>query len=120
MTDELEPAIARLRAVADSARLPEVAEGTWFGTPCLKVRGKSFVRVKDADTLVVLCPLEEKEMLIAAAPDLYFETDHYRGWPAMLVRLSAIDDGALRHRVVQAWRQKAPRRLVAAYEAERG
>src|ERR687887_106609 len=27
--------------------LPEVVEGTWFRTPALKVRGKSFVRLKE-------------------------------------------------------------------------
>jgi hypothetical protein len=120
MIEDLQPAIARLKAVADRARLPEVEEGTWFGTPCLKVRGKSFVRVKDADTFVVPCPIEEKEMLMAAAPDIYSEADHYRGWPAMLVRIAALDDAALGNHVVQAWRQKAPRRLVAAYDAGRG
>ena len=45
------------------------------------------------DTLVVTCPLEEKEMLMAAAPGIYFETDHYRGWPAVLVRIEEIDAG---------------------------
>ena len=44
-------------------------------------------RVKDADTVVLMCPLEEKEMLIEAAPEIYFETDHYKGWPAILVRV---------------------------------
>src|SRR5262245_30471587 len=52
---------ARVRAAA--AHLPEVEEATAYGTPSLKVRGKSFVRLKDADTLVVLCAIEEKEML---------------------------------------------------------
>ena len=46
-----------------------------------------------------MCPLEEKEMLIDAAPDIYFETDHYRGWPAILVRISEIDPDELRHRL---------------------
>jgi hypothetical protein len=38
----------------------------------------------------------------------------------MLVRIAALDDAALGNHVVQAWRQKAPRRLVAAYDAGRG
>jgi hypothetical protein len=105
---------ARVRAAA--ARLPEVEESTWYGTPSLKVRGKGFARLKDADTLVVLCPIEEKEMLMEVEPDIYFETDHYKGWPAVLVRLRKIGAAQLRHRLEQAWRFKAPKRLVASFD----
>ncbi|MDB5483067.1 MAG: hypothetical protein JWO83_4120 [Caulobacteraceae bacterium] len=41
--------------------------------------------------LAVRCDLETKEMLIAAAPERFFDDDHYRGYPAVLVRLHAID-----------------------------
>jgi hypothetical protein len=102
---------ARVRAAA--AHLPEVEESTWYGTTALKVGGKGFARLKDADTLVVLCALDEKEMLLEADPKVYYETDHYKGWPAMLVRLKAISAPQLRHRLEQAWRLKAPKRLVA-------
>jgi hypothetical protein len=105
---------ARVRAAA--ARLPEVEESTWFGTPSLKVRGKSFVRLKDPETLVVLCALDEKEMLMEADPKVYFETDHYKGWPAVLVRLKSIGPTQLRHRLEQAWRLRAPKRLVATFD----
>ncbi len=108
-----------MRKAAKALALPETEEGTWFGTPSLKVRGKSFVRLKDRDTLVVMCPLEEKEMLLAAAPDIYFETDHYKGWPAVLIRLAAIDAAELGHRLVKAWRVYAPKRLIKAYEQSR-
>ena len=72
--------------VAAAEGLAEIAPGTSYGTPALKVRKKLLCRVKDAETVVVMCPLEEKELLIKAAPEFYFETDHYRGWPAILVR----------------------------------
>jgi hypothetical protein len=108
---------ARVRAAV--AHLPEVEEGTWYGTPALKVCGKGFARLKDADTLVVLCTLDEKEMLLEADPEAYFETDHYKGWPAMLVRLKRISAAQLRHRLEQAWRFRAPKRLAAAFERDR-
>ena len=43
-------------------RLPEVEEGTWFRTPCLRVRKKSFCRMReDGETLVVrVVDLEDK------------------------------------------------------------
>ena len=111
---DLARVFARARAAA--AHLPEVEVTTWAGTPCLKVRGKSLMRVKDADTLVVMCPLEEKELLLEAAPGIYFETDHYKGWPAVLVRASEIGSDELRRRLENAWRMRAPKRLVAQLE----
>lgn len=101
------------RARAAARHLPDVEASTWAGTPCLKVRGKSLMRVKDADTFVVMCPLEEKELLLEAAPEIYFETDHYKGWPAILVRASEIGSDELKHRLERAWRMRAPKRLVA-------
>lgn len=112
MTSEY--AFERLRKAA--AGLPEVEESTWFGTPSMKVRDKSFCRVKDPDTVVVMVDLEEKEMLLEAAPDIYFETDHYKGWPAMLVRVRAISDEELAHRLRKAWLEKAPKRLARQLE----
>jgi hypothetical protein len=107
---DLAPAFERLCQAARG--LPEVEETTWFGTPSLKVRGKGFARVKDAGTVVLMVDLEEKAMLFEAAPDIYFETDHYKGWPAMLVRLEAISDEELRHRITKAWSLKAPKTLA--------
>ncbi len=107
---DLSAAFGRLRNAA--AGLPEVEEAPWYGTPALKVRGKGFCRVRDAGTVVVMVPLEVKELLLEAAPDRYFETDHYRGWPAVLVRIDAIADDELAHRLRQAWLLKAPKALA--------
>ncbi|WP_429807930.1 MmcQ/YjbR family DNA-binding protein [Ensifer sp. B1-9] len=113
MTEDLDRNFARIVKLAEAAGLPEVSVGTSYGTPALLVKDKSFARMKDGDTLVVMCALEEKEMLLELDPRLYFETDHYRGWPAMLVRLSEIDDESLTGRLVAAWREKAPKKLSA-------
>ena len=63
-----------------------------------------------------MCPLDEKEVLMAAAPGIYFETAHYHGWPAVLVRMSAISDEELSHRLMLAWKTQAPKRLLASLE----
>lgn len=115
---DLSPAFARAHAAA--SRLPDVDVASWFGTPALKVHGKSLMRVKDRDTLVLMCPLGEKALLMETAPDIYFETDHYKGWPAVLVRLSKIDDVELALRLERAWRLQAPKRLARAYDTEKG
>ncbi len=109
--------IARVLRVG--GHLPGLERGTSYGTPAAKVRGKGIARVKDDETLVLMIGLADKELLMEAAPEIYFETDHYRGWPAVLVRMAAIDDDELAHRLEQAWRMKAPRLLVKALDAGR-
>jgi hypothetical protein len=106
-------AFERVRACAAAAGIPGLAVATSYGTPSLKVARKFLLRIKDADTLVLRCALEDKEMLIAAAPRIYFETDHYKGWPAILVRLSRIGDAELRLRLRTAFLLVAPKRLGA-------
>jgi hypothetical protein len=69
-----------------------------------------------SDALVLLCALDEKEMLMEADPEVYCETDHYKGWPAVLARLKRIRAAQLRHRLEQAWRFRALRRLAAAFD----
>lgn len=93
---------------------PEVVEDIWFRTPALKVRGKSFVRLKEDGQSVVflLESLDEQEFLIGAQPDVYYITDHYRGYPAILARLAALRTPECRLRLERAWRLKAPRALV--------
>jgi hypothetical protein len=104
--DPFAPAVERLRKAM--ASLPGVIESTSYGTPALKTGKKLLARVKDARTLVVMCELEEKAALMEAAPDLYFETDHYKGWPAILVHVDAISDAELVHRLECAIRLQAP------------
>ena len=113
----LDSAFKRPLKIAMAVKLPAVEAGTWYGTPGLLVKGKGFMRVKDADAVVFRCSLEEKELLMEAAPEIYFETDHYKGWPAVLVRLSQVSDAELRQCIVHAWREAAPRKLVDAYGA---
>jgi hypothetical protein len=101
--------------------LPEVVEGTWYGTPGLKVRAKGFVRLKEDGQSVVflLDDVDDQELLIAEKPELYFITDHYRGHPSVLARLSRLRVPECCLRLEQSWRQKAPPALVRRWEAAR-
>lgn len=94
--------------------LPEVVEDVWYRTPALKVRGKAFVRLKEdgASVVFLLESVDEQEHLIASRPDVYFITDHYRGYPAVLARLSALTVAECRLRLEDAWRLKAPKSLT--------
>jgi hypothetical protein len=59
--------------------------------------------------------LGAKEALLADDPGLFFTTPHFDGYPAILVRLDRISDAALEEVVVEAWLNRAPKRLVKAY-----
>src|SRR5688572_27979895 len=102
--------------------LPEVVEDIWFRTPALKVRKKSFVRLKEDGRSVVflLESVEEQEFLIETQPELYYITDHYRGYPAVLARLSKLSPAECRSRLERAWRLKAPKTLVKKLDDARG
>ena len=93
--------------------LPEVEESTSYGTPALKVRGKLLVRLKeDGKTLVLRATFEERERLLAAAPYVFYLTDHYLNYPAVLVRLPLIEREFMRELLAEAWRSVAPQKLV--------
>ena len=109
---DLDSVFDRIERLAKDRGLAGVTRSTSYGTPSLKVRDKSFVRLKDAQTLVLLCPSEQKSLLMEISPDIYFETDHYVGYPAVLVQLSVISDEELSLRLEDAWRFKAPARLA--------
>lgn len=98
--------------------LPEATEGTSYGTPAFKVRGKLFARLlEEGDILVVKVDSGYREALIRMEPDTYFTTPHYAGYPYVLVRLASVDQGELRGLLTDAWRLSAPKRLVARFGA---
>ena len=117
---DIETAFARIRAIALARGLPGIQEGASYGTSALRVGRKSLVRMKDAETLVLMCAIEEKALLMEAAPDIYYQTGHYKGWPALLIRLAAISDEELGHRIETAWRMQAGKRLLQQWEGRQG
>lgn len=99
--------------------LPGVEEGTSYGTPALRIKKKFFARLwEDGEVLVVKIGFDEREMLMQSNPEVFFITDHYRGYPSVLVRLPAIDPDDLREVLEEAWRYNAPARLAAARDQE--
>jgi len=56
--------------------------------------------------------LEEKEVLLASDTTKFFTEPHYNGFPAVLVRLAAVEVDELEELIVDAWRCQAPRSLV--------
>jgi hypothetical protein len=74
-----------------------------------KVANPGVLAVRVTDTA-------EKDLLIASDPEKFFTEPHYNGFPAVLVRLAAIDVDELDELIVDAWRCQAPRALVKEYD----
>lgn len=88
--------------------LPDVEESTIHGSPALKVRGKLLACIPvhksaEPDSLAVRIDFERRENLLMTAPHIYYLTDHYQNYPAVLVRLSRIDPRALRDLLQTSW-----------------
>ena len=95
--------------------LPDVEATTKYdGSPVLKVRGcfmagLAMHRSAEPESLVVRAGVDEREWLLADAPDIYYVTDYYRPHPVVLVRLSRIDRDALRDLLATSWRLTLPK-----------
>jgi hypothetical protein len=109
-----------VRSIASG--LPEVEEDTTYGKPSFRIRGKLFAWMspsREAEgAFVVRVDPDEKDLLIQSNPAVYFSTPHYRDYPAVLIRLEAIQRAELAERIEDSWLLRAPRRLVAEFLAE--
>jgi hypothetical protein len=101
------------------SRFPGVEEGTSYGTPSMKVRGKFMCRLRtNPDALVVrVIDLADRDALLKGEPDVFFITPHYEGYPAVLVRLDAVGRELLAELIEDAWRIQASKRAIAAFDA---
>jgi hypothetical protein len=101
--------------------LPEV-EASSSGRVAFSVRGKGFAweaRERDGGGLAVRVEREEKELILGSNPEIYFTSPHYMGFPAVQIKVEAIGRDELLERLEDAWLIQAPKRLAAAYVAER-
>ncbi|MEZ3160810.1 hypothetical protein AB1K54_09730 [Microbacterium sp. BWT-B31] len=64
--------------------------------------------------------LEPKEALLASLPGVLFTIPHFDGYPAVLVRLDAVEREQLAELVADSWLLKAPRATARQWLAERG
>ena len=104
--------------------LPEVEQGTAYGSPALKVRGDLLACIAihksvEPGTLAVRVDFDQRAELIAAAPDVYYLTGHYRNYPAVLVRMSRIQPDALRGLLKTALRFVNSQRLARKHAARK-
>jgi len=62
---------------------------------------------------VRVASLDDREFLLSLNREKFFTEPHYNGFPAILVRLSAVTVRELRPLITEAWRSQAPKDLAA-------
>jgi hypothetical protein len=81
--------------------LPGVEESTTYGARSFKVGGKMFAcpainKSAEPNSLVIRIDFDQRDALIAEAPDTYYVTDHYVNYPSVLIRLPKVTAEVLR------------------------
>ena len=72
--------------------IPGTDERLWFNQPSVFIHDRFLAKThhkEDAVTLQV-GSMEMRDMMLEAEPEMFYITDHYRKFPFVLVRLSAL------------------------------
>jgi hypothetical protein len=87
-------------AAAFALELPGTELSTSYGKPAVKItaNGRAFLYPgHEADTSFALAiDLDTIEILKATDPDSFWQSAHYEGWPAVLVRYDSKDQDRVR------------------------
>lgn len=87
---------------------PGAEDSTLHGGRCIRVRTHWIVNdSQEAGSLALALDKPTVEFLMETEPQTYWQTPHFEGWPAVLVRYEAADDGRLREQIDKAWARRA-------------
>ena len=77
--------------------------------PSLLLNGRFLARFRDDDTVLVLqlATIAERDVLMHVDPRAFFFTEHYRNYPAVLIRLAEVPHPLLVDVVTESWRHVA-------------
>lgn len=103
---------AQFKTIALS--FPEANEKPSYGNPAFFIAKKFFTRWrKDDNALVfVVDSMDTRDMMLELDSRTYFITDHYKDYPAVLVRMERITAEELQTMLERRWRQIAPKKLI--------
>lgn len=114
--------------------LPETTEAVSWGNAHWRVKNKGFVwerPLNQSDRLALealgeqapegallglrIADIGVREAMIADDPNLFSTIPHFDDFPAILVRLDQIDVPELEELIVEAWLDRAPKKLAQQY-----
>jgi hypothetical protein len=102
-------------AVAFALSLPDTELSTSYGKPAVKVasNGRAFLYPsrETGTSFAVGIDLDMVEILKATEPETYWQTPHYEGWPAVLIRYACADEDRVRETIAKSrdWAAAMPR-----------
>lgn len=100
-------------AAAFALTLPDTELSTSYGKPAVKTNGRAFLYTgrEPASSFAIAIDLDTIEMLKETDPATFWQTPHYEGWPAVLVRFGSDDPERVREvvRRSHAWTAAKPR-----------
>jgi hypothetical protein len=103
---------AQFRKIALS--FPEANEKPSYGKPSFFIAKKFFTRYRKDDNSVVFIVdgIDTRDMMLELDPKTYHITDHYKDYPAVLVRMERITPDELKLMLERRWRRIAPKKLI--------
>jgi len=106
---------------------PGSEEVLWFNKPAVFLHGQFLTKVHDKEEAMTfrVSSMEMRDMMLEAEPKLFYITDHYRNFPFILARLSALTPTVLKELIAgraaqlaetadKAAKRKKPLRKVGA------
>lgn len=100
-------------AVAFALSMPDTELSTSYGKPAVKANGRAFLYTgrEEETSFGVAIDLDTVEMLKETDPCTFWQTPHYEGWPAVLVRYGSEDEERVRDIIARshAWTAAKPR-----------
>lgn len=104
-------------AHAFALSLPEAVEQDHHGVASFRVRGRIFATVPDDDHLRVMVDEGEIRAAVAEDPAAFAEQWWGSRLSCVVVDLRVAPAGQVRELLTDAWRRKAPKTLVRAFDA---
>ena len=91
-------AISRAEGWKIALAIPGTEEVLWFNKPAVFLHGQFLTKVHDKEEARTLrvSSMEMRDMMLEAEPALFYITDHYRSFPFVLARLSALTPKVLK------------------------
>lgn len=110
---------AQFRKIALS--FPEANEKPSYGRPAMFIAKKFFTRYRSEDNSLVfiVADMPTRDMMLELDPKTYHITDHYKDYPAVLVRMERITPDELKLMLERRWRHIAPKKLIREIEEKR-
>jgi hypothetical protein len=94
--------ITRAQGWKIALAIPGAKEVLWFRKPAVFLHDQFLTKVHDKEEAMTLrvSSMEMRDMMLEAEPALFYITDHYKNFPFVLARLSALTPKILKDMLV--------------------